>query len=122
MEYPLWFGPALCLGNARAQIAKQWHKPGQIIQKLWQFDVPVCQGVMRVQALRQVRITLPSVSRRTGGNQGRHRHQLRFPVQFGGRVGNFRSKLKARWRAHGEHLVRGEVSGGVKRRRDAQRP
>jgi len=57
LECPIRIGPPLCSGNGGQRMANKRHKPEEIVQKLRQVDVLVGQGMQRVDAIREVRIT-----------------------------------------------------------------
>ncbi len=57
VECRVCIGPTLCLGNGGQSMADKRHKPEEIVQKLRPVDVLVGQGMQRVDAIREVRIT-----------------------------------------------------------------
>ena len=54
LECHILFGPPLRLRNGGPRMANKRHKPEEIVKKLRQVDVLVGQGMMRVDAIREV--------------------------------------------------------------------
>lgn len=57
VSLPIKIGPPLLLVNEGPGMASKRHKPEEIVTKLQQFDVLFGQGMARVDAIREVRIT-----------------------------------------------------------------